>query len=142
MVLSDDLSPLLNNKPAGIFLEWKLTEPVFNEPQYYQHVSAVATALQKDPPELILDPNNKLEGFIPFCLKFNENIIVKAKFGSEENNLSSEEISRESVKTQHQNGEAGHQFYPTVLRGIAFQSVCQQNESRQQWHNANRCSKT
>lgn len=66
MVLSDDLSPLLNNKPAGIFLEWKLTEPVFNEPQYYQHVSAVATALQKDPPELILDPNNKLEGFIPF----------------------------------------------------------------------------
>lgn len=66
MVLDGDLSLLMNNQPAGIFLEWKLAEPIFNEPYYYQHVSAVAEALQKDAPDLIFDPHNKLEGFWPF----------------------------------------------------------------------------
>lgn len=66
MVLTEDLSPFLKNKPAGIFLEWNLAKPVFDDPQYYQHVVAVAQAFQKDPPDLILDPHQKLAAFMPF----------------------------------------------------------------------------
>jgi hypothetical protein len=66
MVLADDLTPFLQNKPAGIFLEWSLTEPVLNDPQYYQHVLAVTDAFQKGAPDLVIDPENKLEVFMPF----------------------------------------------------------------------------
>jgi hypothetical protein len=64
--LADDLTPFLQNKPAGIFLEWSLTEPVLNDPQYYQHVLAVADAFQKGAPDLVIDPENKLAAFMPF----------------------------------------------------------------------------
>jgi hypothetical protein len=66
MVLADDLTPFLQNKPAGIFLEWSLAEPVLRDPQYYQHVLAVAVAFQKGAPDLVIDPENKLEAFLPF----------------------------------------------------------------------------
>jgi hypothetical protein len=66
MVLADDLTPFLQNKPAGIFLDWKLAEPFFNDPQYYQHVLVVADAFEKDPPDVVLDPQNRLAAFMPF----------------------------------------------------------------------------
>jgi hypothetical protein len=66
MVLADDLTPFLQNKPAGIFLEWSLAEPVLSDPQYYQHILAVADAFQKGAPDLVIDPENKLGPFVPF----------------------------------------------------------------------------
>jgi hypothetical protein len=66
IVLADDLTPFLQNQPAGIFLEWNLAEPIFNDPQYYQHVLAVADAFKKDAPDVVLDPQNKLAAFMPF----------------------------------------------------------------------------
>lgn len=66
MVLTDDLTPFLQNRPAGIFLDWSLAKPVLNDPQFYQHVLAVADAFQKDAPDLVIDPENKLVTFMPF----------------------------------------------------------------------------
>ena len=66
MVLSDDLTPFQQNKPAGYFLEWSLAEPVFHDPTYYQHVVQVAAALQNNPPDLVIDPQNKLAAFMPY----------------------------------------------------------------------------
>lgn len=66
MVLADDLAPFQKNKPAGFFLEWNLSEPVFHVTHYYQHVLAVAGAFEKDPPDLVIDPENKLAAFMPY----------------------------------------------------------------------------
>ncbi len=66
LVLDASYSVYLTNQPAGFFLEWELVRPVFEEPDYYQHVSMVATAFAKDPPEVIFDPNN----LMPRMLKY------------------------------------------------------------------------
>lgn len=66
LVLDASYSAYLTNQPAGYFLEWELVRPVFEEPDYYQHVSMVASAFAKDPPEIIFDPNN----LMPRMLKY------------------------------------------------------------------------
>ncbi len=65
-VLDNSLSAYLSNKPSGFFLEWSLFRMVFEEPGYYQHVLAVAKAFEKDPPEIILDPNNLMPGVLKY----------------------------------------------------------------------------
>jgi hypothetical protein len=69
-VLNDSLSPYVSNKPSGFFLEWNLAKPVFHNPGYYQHVLSVANAFEKDPPDLILDPNNLMTGVLKYMPKY------------------------------------------------------------------------
>jgi hypothetical protein len=66
MVLEDTLDPYITNNPAGYFLEWKLCKQVFEDPGYYQHVLTVADAIEKDPPDVIFDPNNLMSPFLFF----------------------------------------------------------------------------
>lgn len=70
LILADAPGYWLTNKPAGIFLEWRLAESVLKQPEYYQHVLAVADNFQNDAPELIYDPKNYLTPFIKHLPKF------------------------------------------------------------------------
>lgn len=58
LVLSPDLAVYRNNKAAGFFPEWAITEPIFNNPGYYENVVTVYNSFQVDPPDVIIDPQN------------------------------------------------------------------------------------
>lgn len=66
MLLDNSLAPYLSNRPSAYFLEWSLCRQVFEEPGYYQHILAVAQALEKDPPEIIYDPQDYMKGVFPY----------------------------------------------------------------------------
>jgi hypothetical protein len=72
LVLDDNIGLYANNKPAGFFLEWKLAQPLFDDPGVYQHVLAVAEVFEKDPPDVVIDPKDKLKGLLPYLPKIQK----------------------------------------------------------------------
>lgn len=62
LVLSDKLDYFNNNMAGGFFPEWNLCEPLFREPGYYEHVEILYQAFKKNPPDLIIDPENLMPG--------------------------------------------------------------------------------
>ena len=70
LVLADELSVLANNKPASYFLNWQLSKEVFDHPDYYENVILVSDSFDKDQPEIIIDPENKMEKFFDRLPKF------------------------------------------------------------------------
>ena len=56
LVLSPDLAVYRNNKAAGFFPEWAVTEQIFKDPGYYENIVTVYNAFQVDPPDVIIDP--------------------------------------------------------------------------------------
>jgi len=74
-VLDSGLSLYVSNKPAGFFLDWNLARPVFEKPDFYQHILIIADAFEKDPPAIIFDPNN----LMPRFMKYLPEVEVKYK---------------------------------------------------------------
>ena len=66
MILDNSLAPYLSNRTSGYFLEWSLCSQVFEDPGYYQHILSVAHALEKDPPDVIFDPQDLMQDVFPF----------------------------------------------------------------------------
>lgn len=58
MVLGDYLSMYIKNKPAGFFINWRLSKPYFMEPDYYENIVTINESFLQDPPEVIFDPLN------------------------------------------------------------------------------------
>lgn len=64
ILILDDQSVLYRNNMLGSgFLEWSLAEPIFNEPNYYDHILLVNKSLQEDLPEIIQDPHQYMPAF-------------------------------------------------------------------------------
>jgi hypothetical protein len=63
LVLTDDLSAFLNNRSASYFLDWNLSKEVFNHPEYFENVIWIADSFEKDLPEIIIDPEDKMSKF-------------------------------------------------------------------------------
>jgi len=58
LVLSDRIDFYSKNRAAGFFPEWNLCESFFRAPGYYEHVEILYQAFKKNPPEVIIDPEN------------------------------------------------------------------------------------
>lgn len=58
LVLSPDLAVYRNNKAAGFFPDWAISEPVFRNLGYYENVVTIYNSFQVDPPDVIIDPGN------------------------------------------------------------------------------------
>lgn len=63
LVLDDDLSYYLNNKMATPFLNWKLSETIFKNPDYFENVIKVDEGFENDPPDIIYDPGKYMKEF-------------------------------------------------------------------------------
>ena len=61
LVLSPDLAVYRNNKAAGFFPEWSITEDIFSAPGFYENVVTIYNSFQVDPPDVIIDPNNLMQ---------------------------------------------------------------------------------
>ena len=58
LILSDDKTLLLHNTLATGFYNWRLSEPVFSEQDYFENVILVDKAFAQGAPEVIVDPKN------------------------------------------------------------------------------------
>ena len=56
VVLADDVSWYVNNALATPFLDWGLSEPRFSNLDYYENVIFINEGFRKDPPDIIIDP--------------------------------------------------------------------------------------
>jgi hypothetical protein len=63
LVLADDPGAYVKNTVAPPFISWPLSKPIFERPDEYESVLLVNRMFQKDPPEIILDPENRMEKF-------------------------------------------------------------------------------
>jgi hypothetical protein len=64
IVLAEDLSIYRHNQMATPFLNWRLSEEIFNNPEYYDHVVKVYQGFKTDTPDVIVDPNNLMKAFL------------------------------------------------------------------------------
>lgn len=60
LLLGNDWDLYKNNKLATGFYEWKLTEQVFTNLDYFENVVMIDKAFQEDSPEVIIDEENRM----------------------------------------------------------------------------------
>ncbi len=63
LVLAHQPYWFIHNSLATSFYEWDLCQPIFEQPDYYEHVLNVSRAFEHDMPEIIIDPENLMKGF-------------------------------------------------------------------------------
>ena len=80
LVLEENPALLLNNTLSPAFVDWNLSKNIFENPQYYENVLLVNRFLEKDPPEIILDPKNIMEKY------FERLSVLKSNYRKEGNN--------------------------------------------------------
>jgi hypothetical protein len=82
LVLSDQLFYYQNNRLATPLLDWKLSEQIFSNIDYYENLTWLYKALQDDPPDLIIDPQNYMKRFFELAPKFKNSytLIEKGKY--------------------------------------------------------------
>lgn len=60
LLLGNDWGLFENNKLATGFYEWKLTEHIFTELDYFENVLMIDKAFKEDSPEVIIDKENRM----------------------------------------------------------------------------------
>ena len=63
MVLTHDVGIYEENKLAGFFLDWELSELVFKESDVYENVLLVSSSIRQNPPEVIIDPHDLMKNY-------------------------------------------------------------------------------
>lgn len=63
LVLENDLNQYRENMLATPYLNWKLSESIFRNPDYYETVTEVYHHFKTDPPDMVLDKENLLKAF-------------------------------------------------------------------------------
>jgi hypothetical protein len=76
--LTTDLSWYKQNKLGLPYLNWRLSQDVFLNPDYYENITEVYHHLQVDKPDAIVDPQNLL---VPFFNRFPQERMKYAKEG-------------------------------------------------------------
>jgi hypothetical protein len=64
LLLGDDLSIYKHNKLGSGFLNWNMSEGIFQEPDAYENVVTVYQSFKNDKPEIILDPKNYMAPYL------------------------------------------------------------------------------
>jgi hypothetical protein len=63
LVLDDQPFLFAHNKLATSFYDWNMCQPIFEQPDYYEHLLKVYRSLEGDLPEIIVDPKDLMGPF-------------------------------------------------------------------------------
>ena len=77
-VLSNDLSWYKSNQLGLPYLNWKLSQDIFQNPDYYENITEVYHHLNIDHPDAIIDPEDLL---VPFFNRFPQERMKYSKEG-------------------------------------------------------------
>jgi hypothetical protein len=72
LVLGPDMAPYLNARPATPFLEWSLSQKVFNELNYYDNLSIIGRGFSNDMPQVIIDQEKIMPELVSKIPAFRE----------------------------------------------------------------------
>jgi hypothetical protein len=61
LYLGDDLSEYSENKPGSVFMNFRITESLFNNADNYEAIEEINRAFELDRPDVIIDPENLME---------------------------------------------------------------------------------
>ncbi|HNP06944.1 MAG TPA: DUF6427 family protein [Cyclobacteriaceae bacterium] len=64
LMLYENLNVYQHNSLGGYFLDWELSSPLFTDLSKYDHIEMISSCFKEDPPEVIIDKNNMMEGVI------------------------------------------------------------------------------
>ncbi|MCU0398013.1 MAG: hypothetical protein MUC73_07910 [Cyclobacteriaceae bacterium] len=64
LVLQDEPELYVSNSASPAFTDWKLTQAIFDHPEYYENILLVNRIIAKDQPELIIDPEYRFQKFV------------------------------------------------------------------------------
>ncbi|MCU0419455.1 MAG: DUF6427 family protein [Cyclobacteriaceae bacterium] len=64
MILADDLALYDHNQPASFFLDWSVSQAVFEDPDAIGNILLLDRCFQHHTPEVIVDPGNYLSAII------------------------------------------------------------------------------
>lgn len=82
LVLSNEFFYFKNNMLATPMLDWELSEQILMNIDYYENLTWLYRAMQDDPPDLIIDPQNYMKRFFELAPKFKNEYtsIEKGKY--------------------------------------------------------------
>ena len=63
LILNDDLSLYQSNKLATPYFNWRLSEHIFTNPDFYETVTEIYHHFKNDPPDIVVDTENLLKPF-------------------------------------------------------------------------------
>lgn len=72
LVLGEGIDVYRSNELGSGFLDWSLSEKIFRDPDYYDNVMIVYNSFKNDPPEIIIDRNNLMSGFLKRIPELNK----------------------------------------------------------------------
>lgn len=64
LILGNDWGLYDANRMASGFMEWKLAQGIFSEPDYFENIVLIDRLFQQDPPEVIVDKENLMSKVI------------------------------------------------------------------------------
>ena len=64
LMLYENMNVYQHNSLGGYFLDWELSSPLFTDLSKYDHIEMISSCFKEDPPEVIIDKNNMMEGVI------------------------------------------------------------------------------
>jgi hypothetical protein len=62
LLLKEDWGLYKQNRLATGFLEWRLARDIFENPDYFENLALINRQFHSDPPEVIVDPDNLMQG--------------------------------------------------------------------------------
>jgi hypothetical protein len=63
LVLGDNIAAYRTNELGSGFCDWSLAKAIFEDPDAYENVVMVYQSLKSDPPDVIIDPENRMQAF-------------------------------------------------------------------------------
>lgn len=72
IVLGNQPSAFRDNTLGGSFYSWDLSAPIFRNPDYYENLLLVHRAFEKEKPEVIVDPENRMAKFFEKLPELND----------------------------------------------------------------------
>ena len=61
LVLDENVDVYQSSELATPFFNWRLSQPLFENPEYYDSLTKIFRAFQDDPPQVIIDPHQQLQ---------------------------------------------------------------------------------
>lgn len=80
LVLTDDLSVYQSNRMGSYFLDWKRSKEIFDNPDYFENVVLVYDSFEKDLPDVIIDPEDRMKKFFERLPKYKNKFKKEGEF--------------------------------------------------------------
>lgn len=86
LVLENDITWFSKNKLATPYLNWSLSQEVFTQPDFYEHITEVYHVLKNDPPDVIVDKSDFLKPFLERMPEIKKQYVKKGEFYTRRSN--------------------------------------------------------